>query len=253
MNSKSRDYSIFDKFNFERKPVGVKFLFNKPEGFERLDKNLAFCEMIKEAQMGEKPFYVGPENQACKPGAYVWGVDSPKAFESGLFGVALKVFKETRADVKIHQHVRRLEKGIVNYIGFSPLDRLPFDPDLLIVLTDNVSQSEIILRAMTYSTGQMYESRGTLVGNCASLYIYPYLSGKVNYMVTGLSYGMKGRRVFPEGLMLISIPYQWIPTITQNLKEMKWVPPGYEIGSREEFVERDAEITKETAAESENP
>ena len=237
MNSKSRDYSIFDKFNFERKPVGVKFLFNKPEGFERLDKNLAFCEMIKEAQMGEKPFYVEPENQACKPGAYVWGVDSPKAFESGLFGVALKVFKETRADVKIHQHVRRLEKGIVNYIGFSPLDRLPFDPDLLIVLTDNVSQSEIILRAMTYTTGQRLSSKMTFVMGCAWIIAYPYLTGEVNYVVSGLGSGIKAKKVFPEGRHIISIPYNWLPTITQNLQEMEWLLPLY-TDEGDEVVER---------------
>ena len=30
MAKKQRDYSVFDRFNFERKPVGVKFLITKP-------------------------------------------------------------------------------------------------------------------------------------------------------------------------------------------------------------------------------
>jgi uncharacterized protein (DUF169 family) len=105
---------------------------------------------------------------------------------------------------------------------------------------------------MTYSTGEMYESRATSVGMCSSLYVYPYLSGKLNYTITGLSYGMKGRHVFPDGWMLISIPYQWIPTITQNLKEMEWVLPAYKLG-REEFIQFDAKVTRETALESQNP
>jgi hypothetical protein len=33
---KTQDYSIFDKFDFERKPVGIKFLPYKPEGIERM-------------------------------------------------------------------------------------------------------------------------------------------------------------------------------------------------------------------------
>ena len=45
MNSIQQDLSIFNKFNFERQPVGVKFLFKKPEGIEQLDKSIAFCEM----------------------------------------------------------------------------------------------------------------------------------------------------------------------------------------------------------------
>jgi uncharacterized protein (DUF169 family) len=41
------DLSIYSKFNFERPPVGVKFLFFKPEGIKQLDKTLAICEMTK--------------------------------------------------------------------------------------------------------------------------------------------------------------------------------------------------------------
>jgi hypothetical protein len=39
-NSTLRDYSIFNKFNFEMKPVGKKILITKPEGIERLNKKL---------------------------------------------------------------------------------------------------------------------------------------------------------------------------------------------------------------------
>jgi uncharacterized protein (DUF169 family) len=227
MHSILPDYSVFDKFNFERPPVGVKFLFHKPEGIERLDKNLALCEMLKEAQLRGTPFYAEPENQSCKPGAYVWGSESLKVFESGQFGVALKVFKDARADVKIHQPVRRLDKDIVKYIAFSPLDKLSFDPDLLVILTDNASQTEIVLRAMSYTTGQKWSSKMTFVMGCAWILAYPYLTGQVNYVVSGLGSGIKAQKVFPEGRQIISIPYNWLPTITQNLQEMEWVLPLY--------------------------
>jgi hypothetical protein len=39
MNQIQRDLLVFKKFNFERPPVGVKFLFKKPEGIERLNKD----------------------------------------------------------------------------------------------------------------------------------------------------------------------------------------------------------------------
>jgi uncharacterized protein (DUF169 family) len=169
-----------------------------------------------------------------------------------MLGVKLQIFQQPGANLRLRTFVPHFDTGAVNYVVCSPIDKLKYEPDLLVIV-GAPAQAEIILRAMTYSSGEMYESRATMVGVCASLYIYPYLSGKVNYTPTGLSYGMKGRRVFPDGLMIISIPYQWIPTITRNLKEMKWTPPGYEIGSREEFIDWDAKITRETAAESENP
>ena len=56
MHTSTRDYSILNKFGFERKPVGVKFLPERPEGIAKLTKELNFCEMLKEAQTSE-PFY----------------------------------------------------------------------------------------------------------------------------------------------------------------------------------------------------
>lgn len=245
--------SIYNQLNLERPPVGVIYSFHKPEGIEKLNKQLGLCEMVKEAWQRGKPFYITRDEENCI-GKIFLGMtgDMPHRSDGGLLGVKLQLFQDGRANKRLRTFVPHLETGSVNYVVFSPIDKLQFEPDLLVILA-TPRQGEIIMRAMTYSTGEMYESRGTVVGECASLYIYPYLTGKVNYMITGMSYGMNGRRVFPDGLMLISIPYQWIPIITQNLKEMKWVPPGYEIGSREEFIEWDAKVTRETAEESQNP
>lgn len=66
---KRMDLSILEKFNFEYNPVGVKFLLTKPKGIAKLDKNLAFCEMLKEAQNSE-PFYTTKENHECKAGPF---------------------------------------------------------------------------------------------------------------------------------------------------------------------------------------
>jgi uncharacterized protein (DUF169 family) len=85
-----------------------------------------------------------------------------------------------------------------------------------------------VLRAMSYSTGEIWEPKATGVVGCSWLYVYPYQSGKVNYMITGMAYGLIARKVFPEGKVMVSIPWNWIPTITRNLEEMKWVLPGYD-------------------------
>jgi hypothetical protein len=48
-----------------------------------------------------------------------------------------------------------------------------------------------------------------------------------------MAYGMIARQVFPEGKVLISIPWNWIPTITQNLNEIEWEFPEYK--NREQY------------------
>ena len=64
--------------------------------------------------------------------------------------------------------------------------------------------------------------------------------------------GGKAHQVFPEGWILISIPYNWIPIITQNLKEMKWTLPSYTDG-REKFLKRKDGYIGELAQKSQNP
>jgi uncharacterized protein (DUF169 family) len=217
MNPLTLDLSIYERFGFENPPVGVKFLFEKPEEIERLDTRAPLCGMVAEAHRRGTPFYADVNSYSCPPGTHVLGCDLPKAIEAGYLGPELKVFKAAPT----------FAKGTVNYVAFAPLEHLAFTPDLLIILTDTTSQAEILLRALSYTTGKVVTSKMTLVVGCAWLYAYPYISGEVNYLTTGLGFGMKAQKVFPEGRQLISIPYDWLPTITLNLQEMPWVPPSY--------------------------
>ena len=251
MRPLTQDLSIYNRFKFEKPPVGVKFLIGKPEGIEQIDKILSFCEMIKEAHQRGAPFYFSKENEDCV-GKTVLGMEElPPFVEGGHIGPKFGIYQESRANNKIYQYVPKFEKDIVRYVAFSALDTLTFEPDLLILYA-TPSQAEIVLRAMSYSTGEMWDPKATPVLGCSWLFIYPYQSGKVNYTVTGLAFGMKAKQVFPEGWILISIPYQWIPIITQNLKDMEWVPPSYTDG-REKFLEREKRVFEEAAQESQNP
>jgi len=245
------DLSIYKKFNFENPPVGIKFLPTRPEGIEQLDKTLSFCEMLKEAQQRRTPFYFAKENENCFGKALLGMEDLPAFAEAGEVGIKLEIFQEPRANSSLYQHLPMLPKGTVNYAAFSTLDKLTFEPDLLILMADT-SQAEIVLRAMCYSTGEIRESRTTGVLGCAWLYVYPYRSGKVNYTVTGLAFGMRSKEVFEEGWILISIPYHWIPIITQNLQKMKWVLPSYTEG-REQFLKREQANLEELRQVFENP
>jgi uncharacterized protein (DUF169 family) len=231
MSSIQENLSIFNKFKFERKPVGVKFSPTKPDGIKRLDKILDFCEMLVEAQNGSA-FYVTRKNFTCVGPLILGMADSDPVFESGRVGHKLEVFKNARANRRIYEFLPRLSRNTANYVVFSPLDKLSFEPDVLIV-TANPSQAEIILRANSYSSGNMWSAKGTPVAACAWLYVYPYVSGELNFTMPGFSFGMRSRRLFPEGLLLISIPRHLLPGIVKNLAEMNWVPHSYAIGREE--------------------
>jgi uncharacterized protein (DUF169 family) len=236
MTLTEKDLAILDKFAFDVQPIGVKFLSKQPEGIEKLDGNMALCEMLKRAQEGNA-FYADKENHTCDAGPYVLGqAEAPEPFISGRFGAGLRIFEDARSASRLYHYIPRIGKGVVNFVAFSPLSMLPFDPDVLIIMA-KTSQTEILLRAMSYRTGKMWSSKCSAAIGCAWIFVYPYITGELNYTVTGLGHGMKRRKLFPEGLQLVSIPFDLLPSVLQTLQEMPWVLPAYKPDGME-FVRR---------------
>ena len=218
--------AVLDKLDFEVPPVGVKFLSKRPDMVERLDEKTALCEMLKKAQEGAS-FFADAQNHTCEAGLYVLGqADISEPFANGDFGAGLKIFEAPRSASRLYLHIPKIGRDIVNYVAFSPLDKLQFDPDLMILLA-NTQQTEIILRAMSYRSGNIWVSKFSPAIGCAWTYTYPFLTGKLNYFATGLGHGMKRRNLFPEGRQIISIPFDLLPSLLQTLQEMPWVLPAY--------------------------
>ena len=228
MTAERRDLSIFKEFNFEMPPVGIKFLLYKPKGIDKLQKPLSMCEMLREAQTSE-PFYAEVDNFTCVGPILTGMAEGDPVFEAGHIGETLGIFEEARANRRLYHYITTLEKNSVRYVAFSSLDRLTFDPDVLILATDNV-RLEIILRAMCYGTGKMWSSVGTPVIACSWLTTYPYISGEVNFIITDVSHGMVSKQVYPPGTVLIAIPYDKLGPVMDGLKKIEWYPAMYREG-----------------------
>ncbi len=227
MSAKKPDYSIFDKLNFERKPVGVKYSLDKPEGIEPTDKSLALCELFKEAQNGQ-PFYITKENVQC--GEQVLGMkEFPPVMYSGQLGSMFAMFKNAGANRRIYDYVPTLPQNSVKYIAHATIDKMTFEPDLLI-FTATTAQAEVILRASSFTDGKMWHAKGTTCLACAWIYAHPYLTGEINYTVSGLGFSMKARNVLPDGLIIITFPFNAIPSLIDNLQEMEWDPYWFHLG-----------------------
>jgi len=209
---------INKKLNLEAIPVGVKYSTDVPEGIPRLEGVMPLCEMLGHAQKGNM-FYAASENHLCGAALYTLGKDLPPVYTSGEYGTGLEVFDSPRSGSRLYDHIPRVEtRRNINFVGLSPLNKLLYDPDLLIFLA-NEEQSEVLLRAMSYSTGKIWTSKSTGVIGCAWLFVYPYLTGELNYTPI-LSLGMRARNVFPSGKHLISIPFDVLPNILNSLQKM---------------------------------
>ncbi len=217
------EFAILDEFKFAIPPVGVKFFVRPPEGIGRLDQKMALCEMLKKAQGGEV-FCADVKDHACEAGAYILGhSEIEEQFVSGEFGAGLGAFKDNRAAARVYHYIPRIASGVVNHVAFATPDKLSFEPDVMIFLA-GTSQAWTILRAMSYETGRMWSSRYSAVIGCSWLFAYPYLSGEINFITSGLGFGMRRRQLFPEGLQFIAVPFDQLPSLLRTLREMPWVP-----------------------------
>ncbi len=224
MTSKPEDYAALDKFNFEYKPVAVRFAIARPEGIKRIDKELNMCEMLREAQEND-PFYVTPEDWVCVgiEQMIVGQADPEPVLVSGIFGGEEGLFKGDSSCRAMYDYLPTLPKGSVKYVVFSPIDKLTFEPDVL-VMTATLPQAQTLVRSINYSTGKPFVSKGTPVVACSWIFVYPVVSGELNYFITGLGLGIQAMNIFPPGLFIISVPFQLIPTMLDNVKDMEYSP-----------------------------
>ena len=232
--SSQRDFSILDKIKFDYAPVGVKFSIDKPEGIDLLKDKYFLCELLRLAHEG-RAFYTSE----LECGAQVLGYEEyPPVMYSGQLGPVFNMFKTPAANRRVYDYVPHLPYHSVKYVTHAPLDKMNFELDLLI-FTCKPSQAEILLRASSYADGKMWHSRATTCLACAWNYVQPYMSGEMNYTITGLGFSMKAIRALPEGLIIISFPSNTIGSLLENLNGMELFPHWFDLGKEGFLAERE--------------
>ena len=224
------DYSPLSKIGLPDNPVGVKFNFFRPENQPQLAdyEKLSLCEMLRKAQKDDMSFYFSKNNTETCVGKILLGMEDMAPFaESGQIGARLGIFDEARANQHFYQFVPKMERNIVNFVSFSPVDKMNFTPDVLVVSAP-IEKAEIVMRASTFSTGDMYRSTCSPVMGCAWLLIQPYKTGEINYIVPSFVHGMHGRELYPSDHVLVGIPYNRIETLLNNLGRMDIHLKGHE-------------------------
>lgn len=219
LSQKAKD--LFAKLDMEFPAVAVKYCYSQPEGVEHCGEVLSFCQFVKKAQVEGKKVFITKEDDNCFGKMVMGMIPKPPLGASGQAGYDFGVFKTQAPNARLYMKLTTLTPGTVNFVVFCPVAICDFDPDLVICVADP-RQGDILMRATSYISGDLWESKASSVLACSWLYGYPYESGKVNYIITGLGHGMKRRKVYPAGRMLISIPYQKLNEVIQALDEMDW-------------------------------
>lgn len=223
-----RERSILKKLEMPYPAVAVKLCRNRPEGYEQAEEKDFLCCFLAKAQNENRAFYITMDNETCmgKVVLGMMGLDSAHGSNhgAGYMGKELGAFRTAAANARLYYEAPMIKKGIVNYVLFCPADLCDFTPDILICVADTRS-AQLLLRASSYTSGDIWEAKGSYVMSCAWSYVYPYISGKVNHLFTGMHLGMQMKGVYPPGLHIITIPYQKLDEIINALYDMEWVLP----------------------------
>ena len=176
--------------------------------------------------------------------------DKPPVTAFGQAGYDFGCYKTPIGNQQLYQKLPVLEPHTIRYVEFCPVVNCDFDPELLLFVAD-LPQADILMRATSYISGDLWESRSSPVLSCAWMYAYPIISGKVNHITTGFYHGLKRRKAYPPGLRMIAVPFQKMPEFFRALEEMDWTLIAFreDEGSRAELARRMAHWQEMAAAD----
>ena len=206
-------------------PVAVKFYAVKPENFglkyKHTDKRMSLCQFVSYAQKTHSSFYIDKTNEDCMGRTVLGMVQEPPLGASGQAGFDFGVFRNQDANSRLYYNIPIAIRDTINYVIFSPIDQCEFNPDVVVFVGDS-DMADIVMRATSYISGDLWESKSSSVLSCAWTYMYTWLSGKVNHCQTGMHHGMGRREVYPKGLHIVSVPYQKLDEVCLALRQMDW-------------------------------
>ena len=206
-------------------PVAVKFYAVKPENFglkyKHTDKRMSLCQFVSYAQKTHSSFYIDKTNEDCMGRTVLGMVQEPPLGASGQAGFDFGVFRNQDAHSRLYYNIPIAIRDTINYVIFSPIDQCEFNPDVVVFVGDS-DMADIVMRATSYISGDLWESKSSSVLSCAWTYMYTWLSGKVNHCQTGMHHGMGRRKVYPKGLHIVSVPYQKLDEVCLALRQMDW-------------------------------
>lgn len=212
---------LIAKLPLDYEAVAIKMCIEKPDCRHFEGKKGAFCTYVSEAQKSGEAFYISKDDDECYGKLAMGMIDPPPVTASGQAGYDFGCYASPMPVRNLYKNLPILEPHTINYVEFAPVSKCDFDPDLIMFVA-NLPAADIIMRATSWISGDLWESKSTPILSCAWMYAYPILSGKVNHITTGFYHGLKRRKTYPEGLRMIAVPFQKLPEFEKSLAEMDW-------------------------------
>jgi uncharacterized protein (DUF169 family) len=206
--------------DLDRKPVGVKFFFDKAEfdNFDvpQLDRKVTYCNSIQLASKG-KVMKLTKENQACPNGAMAIKMkDIPEPMASGKARFNKHIYKDVETSKSISDNMLFFKEEPAGMVAM-PLENFTEAPDVVIVVGNTYNVMRII-QGHGYFNGYTNNLRTVgLQAVCQDLTTYVYNTQDIN--ISLLCPGTRLVANWKPNEMGIGIPFKKWYEVVQGVIE----------------------------------
>jgi uncharacterized protein (DUF169 family) len=203
-------------------PVGVA-LFKReediPKGIMVSERLLNYCQMVQGARLNGEIFLAHADYHKCKGGAAGLGLlECPENISSGtLYFEKLHKCSSKKAGSQISASMPRLLAGSVVATYVAPLDKMVFNPDVVIVVGTPLAARRVTQAQMYAKGGRVNFSTAGIQSFCVDATAAPYLKGEVNISL-GCDGSARNANLEDESVV-IGIPFDVLKQIVPVLKE----------------------------------
>jgi uncharacterized protein (DUF169 family) len=214
-------------------PVAFRFATKKeeiPAGMQELDKTIRHCAMIGLARKEGRTFFSTAGKHECNGGAWALGLrELTDSLKTGDFYYKLGKFESSAACKRTIDRVPHLQTLETYATLYAPLEKTPFDPQVVLIVATPWTMLKLAQSVLFRVGGRINAEFAGIQSVCADTCAQTYLNGQVNF-----SLGCDGSRKFSgieDGEMVIGIPAELLPEITESLKVVA-AAPGSKPGSK---------------------
>jgi uncharacterized protein (DUF169 family) len=210
---------LTEAIQLNHSPVGIKFLDTlEPFKDRPVAQGHRFCQLIMRARQGEE-LILTPESITCPAAAAALGFKSlPPNLEAGQMLKAFGIFQEPRKGALTIRAMPRLELGRFKGIIAGPLDRLSFDPDVIIVEDEVEKLMWMALAYLNNRGGRLDFSTAILQAICVDTAVIPYTQNRLN-MSFGC-YGCRDATDIQPGEAALGFPASDLPDLADHLTHL---------------------------------
>ncbi len=167
-----------ETLNLDGSPVAFKFCKTPddiPEGMAHISEKLRHCQMVGMARKEGKIFYATVDNHACMGGSWALGLrELTSTLKSGEFYYKLGKFESWAACKRTIDRVPHVESLTTYATLYAPLEKAPFDPTLVLIITKpksmlKLAQSNLYLSWGSYNIKFLRYSIGMFRCLCAGI------------------------------------------------------------------------------------